>query len=229
WSSDVCSSDLSYFRQGGYSGTESHFGVGYDGEILQWQDDNYTADANLQGNDDCISIETADRGTGFPNWNTSGDNVPPWTSAQITAIAKIIAKVAPRHGIPIVLISKTYDSTKGIGYHRQGVDPYRTHGERYSTAFGKVCPGRRRIAQIPEIINLARRIAGGGGVDEMTPEDKKWMTDWMKKFLENEVIPAIHGYHTSVEGRTADLQSLILALRGDDPLSKELRAEFRLM
>lgn len=168
----------SYFRQGGYSGTESHFGVGYDGEILQWQDDDYTADANLQGNDDCISIETADRGTGFPNWNTSGDNVPPWTAAQREAIAKIIARVAKRHGIPIVLISNTYDSTKGIGYHRQGVDPYRKHGEKYSNSFGKVCPGNKRIAQIPGIITRAKQIAGG---NVTPPEEDEFMAMFSSK------------------------------------------------
>jgi hypothetical protein len=35
-----------YFRRDGYGGAESHFGVGYDGEILQWQDTNYKAEAN---------------------------------------------------------------------------------------------------------------------------------------------------------------------------------------
>ena len=54
----------------GYQGTESHFGVGgrwggdakagLDGTVWQWQDLLYTADANLDGAWDVISIETAD-------------------------------------------------------------------------------------------------------------------------------------------------------------------------
>jgi hypothetical protein len=41
-----------YFRTtngAGYTGTESHFGVGHDGTIYQWQDTDYQADANFRG------------------------------------------------------------------------------------------------------------------------------------------------------------------------------------
>jgi hypothetical protein len=68
----------SQFKRDGFGGVESHFGVGHDGTIYQWQDTDYEADANLNGKD-VISIETADTGTGFPSW--SGENVPAWTDA----------------------------------------------------------------------------------------------------------------------------------------------------
>jgi N-acetylmuramoyl-L-alanine amidase len=158
------SSAENYFRLEGYGGSESHFGVGHDGTIYQWQDTSRRADANLDGNDRIISIETADMGTGFPSW--SGTNVPPWTEAQLDAIARILAWCHTEHGIPLKLIPNSAQSSRGIGYHRQGIDPWRCSScERWSNGSGKVCPGDRRIAQIPTVI--ARASTPG---DDMTPE-----------------------------------------------------------
>ncbi len=142
----------SMFRAGGYTGTESHFGTGPNGEKWQWQDDEFEADAQLEGNDDCISIENADFGAPYPSWDTNGSNVPEFTSAQIKAIVAICTVVCRRHNIPARLIPDTEDATRGIGYHRQGIDPFRKHGERYSDSTGKVCPGDNRVRQIRNII-----------------------------------------------------------------------------
>jgi hypothetical protein len=148
-----------YFRQGGYSGTESHFGVGYNGEILQWQDTRYRADANLDGVDRVLSVETADMGTGFPAWG--GENVPAWTPAQIEANAEIAAWVHVTHGIPLRLIPNTAQSSRGIGWHRQGIDPWRCSTcERWSSSSGKVCPGNRRVEQMPLVVARARVFVG---------------------------------------------------------------------
>lgn len=169
------SSAENYFRLEGYGGAESHFGVGYNGTIYQWQDTSRRADANLDGNDRVISIETADMGTGFPAW--SGTNVPAWTSAQLDAIARILAWCHTEHGIPLKLIPNSAQSSRGIGYHRQGVDPWRCSScELWSNVYGKVCPGDRRITQIPTVI--ARAIAFG---DDMTPEQAKQLDDLHKR------------------------------------------------
>src|SRR5215207_1024639 len=74
----------------GYRGTESHFGIGgkwgpdlggdLDGAVWQWQDLDYQASANLDGNDRVISIETADNAPQYP------DDLEPWTPAQLSAI-----------------------------------------------------------------------------------------------------------------------------------------------
>ena len=56
------------FEVSGLSGSESHFGVGARGEVVQWQDLEFRADANLEGNHGLISIETADKGAPFPDW-----------------------------------------------------------------------------------------------------------------------------------------------------------------
>jgi len=87
--------------------------------------------------------------------------VPAWTPAQIEAIAKILAWANKTYAIPLSLIPDTEDATRGIGYHRQGIDPYRKHGEQYSTSYGKVCPGDRRVAQIPQVIARAVAIVNG--------------------------------------------------------------------
>lgn len=149
-----------YFRANGYGGTESHFGVGGDGTIYQWQDLDYTADANYQGSRRIISIETADIGPEFPKWNTSDPQaVPFWTPKQTEAIAKIIAYCCKLYMIPCVLIPDSKPSRRGIGYHRQGVPGYMVEGgEQWSLARGKVCPGDNRISQIPTVIERAQQL-----------------------------------------------------------------------
>lgn len=152
-----------YFRNGngvGYAGTESHFGTGGAGEIVQWQDTAYQAEANLNGNHHILSIENADMGFGFPKWNTNnGAEVPAFTAAQCEAISQIIAWACRTHNIPCELIPDAKPGRRGIGYHRQGVPGYMVPGaEKWSNATGKVCPGNRRVAQIPGIIARARQI-----------------------------------------------------------------------
>lgn len=164
----------SYFRSGngaGFAGTESHFGTGYDGEIRQWQDTAYRADANLNGNHRIISIENADYGPGFPAWNLNdGGQVPAFTPAQAEANAQILAWAHRVHGIPLVLVPDSKPGRRGVCYHRQGCDPYRVAGgEKWSNAYGKVCPGNRRIAQIPSIIARARQIVGASVPEEDMP------------------------------------------------------------
>ena len=150
-----------YFRTGngvGFAGTESHFGTGGEGEIVQWQDTSRRADANLDGNWHVISIENADMGPGFPKWNTNdGAAVPAFTEAQMDAVAKIVAWACKTHNIPCELIPDAKPGRRGVGYHRQGVPGYMVTGaEKWSSAPGKVCPGDRRIKQIPEIIRRAK-------------------------------------------------------------------------
>jgi hypothetical protein len=130
----------SMFHEDGYTGTESHWGVGGYGECLQWQDIAYSADANLDGWRTVLSVETADWGLPFPKWDTSGDHVPPWTSAQLVTLTDLYWRGALpgtdsrsvhrycnkewqcyRVGIPAVLIPDTKPGRRGFAYHAQGV------------------------------------------------------------------------------------------------------------
>ena len=151
----------SMFQKDGTVGTESHFGVGEHGEIYQWVDTAYTADANYLGSGHVISIETADYAGSFGRWNTAGDNVPYWNDKQIASIVRIILWAAAEHDIPIRQMKDVTD--RGIGYHAMGVPrnglPTRLQGTRYqwSKYPGKVCPGKKRISQVPTIVKLAQQ------------------------------------------------------------------------
>lgn len=153
------------FRADGYGGAESHFGIGHDGENLQWQDTAFRAEANGAANSRAISIETADYGPGFGKWDTrNAALVPPWTPGQLEAIAQTVAWAARTHGIPLVLVPDSGTQRRGVAYHRLGVPARRgdvrsqTGGELWSSAAGKACPGAKRIAQVPEIVSRARKI-----------------------------------------------------------------------
>jgi hypothetical protein len=148
-----------YFKGDGYGGPESHFGVGYDGTVYQWQDTIYQAEANGAANKRAVSIETADMGTGFPQWNTSdGTAVPPWTPAQLDAIVKLVDWICTTHNIPRTAVTDSLPTRRGIAYHRLGVPGYIVSGgEQWSSSRGKQCPGPKRINQIPGIIARLNR------------------------------------------------------------------------
>jgi hypothetical protein len=136
-----------YFDQAG--NPTSHFYVRKSGVVEQYVDTRYRAPAQLEGNPSMISIETQG---GVDNLDTE-----PWTEAQIATLAGIARWCHDLHGIPLVRMADSLPATVGIGYHRLGVDPYRVDGgELWSKAYGKVCPGDGKIAQIPRIIKLAR-------------------------------------------------------------------------
>jgi hypothetical protein len=159
-------STYNYFKQEGYTGPESHFGVGgiwgadaapgNDGVVWQFQDLDYQADANLDGNWHVISIETAD------NAPSQEADILEWTPKQCESIAQLIAWLCKKYNIPATLIPDTKPGRRGIGYHRQGCehsDGLGSHpgwlvsgGERWSSAIGKGCPATRRIAQVTSTI-----------------------------------------------------------------------------
>jgi hypothetical protein len=157
----------------------AHFSTSGGGKIYQSRDTRYRSAANLNGNHRIIAIENADHGPEFRPWNVNdGHAVPSFTPAQVEAIAKILAWAHKTHGIPLVMAPNSRPGSRGVAYHRQGIDGnwagYRyggrvTGGEVWSSARGKVCPGDRRIAQIPQIIARAKQIAAG--VTSTPPED----------------------------------------------------------
>lgn len=146
------------FRIGGYTGLESHFGIGADGETWEWQDTDYTADADVTANAYAWSIETEDAGHAFPAW--TGSNVPAWTAAQCDSIIRLVAWLCRLGDIPAVHVPDSKPGRHGIAGHRQGINSspagqkgYRQPGgDLWSDVLGKVCPGDRRYAQIDSVI-----------------------------------------------------------------------------
>ncbi|HKY59220.1 MAG TPA: N-acetylmuramoyl-L-alanine amidase [Aeromicrobium sp.] len=135
----------------------AHFSVKLDGTILQSRDTRYRSAANLEGNHRIIAIENEDAAKDIP-----------LTPEQVVSNARILAWVHKTHGTPLQLAPNSRSTSRGLGYHRQGIDgnfggyayPGRVSGgEHWSEAFGKVCPRDKRIAQVPEILRRAKLIA----------------------------------------------------------------------
>src|SRR6266508_4058674 len=141
-----------YFNEPG--NPTSHFYVRKSGVVEQYVSTAYRAPAQLEGNSSMISIETQG---GVTHLETE-----PWTEAQLQTLAGIAHWAHQLHGVPLVRMTGSRPETRGIGYHRLGIDPWRVDGgERWSKAYGKVCPGNAKIAQIPEIIARAKGSAEG--------------------------------------------------------------------
>ncbi|TCO32302.1 N-acetylmuramoyl-L-alanine amidase [Kribbella orskensis] len=161
-----------YFNQPG--NPTSHFYVRSTGntngmaDFEQYVDTKYRAPANLEGNPSLISIET--------QGGVGDDLNNPWPATMVKRLAWIIAECHRIHNIPIQAMPNSRPESNGVGYHRQGVDPYRVAGgELWSTSYGKVCPGQVRINQIPSIITLARTLSE----DHMSAADVEALKDYI--------------------------------------------------
>lgn len=142
-----------YFDQPG--NPTSHFYVRYSGVVEQYVSTAYRAPAQLEGNATVVSLETQ----GGTEPNCAGL----WHDAQAEAIARIHAWLADVHGLPLVAMPDSRPASRGVGYHRLGVDPWRVAGgELWSQSYGKICPCPNRIAQLPGIITRARAIRAEG-------------------------------------------------------------------
>jgi hypothetical protein len=129
---------------------DSHFGLGYAGDLAQYIGTETRADANYQANrrpdgTGAVSIETA----------SNLQHTDPWTDAQIEALIQLGVWLHQRHGIPLRICRSASDP--GYGYHRMYPE--------WSVG-GTACPGDARARQFRELIFPAIRArAGGGGTD----------------------------------------------------------------
>lgn len=149
----------------------AHFSTTGKGHIFQHRDTRFQSAANLDGNHRVIAIENADRDGEFAPWNKDdGHAVPAFTTAQCESIARIIAWVHQTHDIPIELCPDSRPGSRGVAYHRLGIDgnfgPFAfggrvPNGEKWSSSFGKVCPGDRRIRQLIDVIIPRARVLAG--------------------------------------------------------------------
>lgn len=115
---------------------ESHFGLGYEGDLAQYIGTETRADANYQANrrpdgTGAVSIETAS--------NTKASD--PWTDKQVEQLIRLGVWLHQRHGIPL-RICRTHGDP-GYGYHR-------LHSQW--AAAGTACPGDARVRQFREVV-----------------------------------------------------------------------------
>jgi hypothetical protein len=136
----------------GYSGPESHFGVGgswdgdaLDGVIWQWQGLLNQADAQFDpANNWCTSVETSDGGIWKPR-------TPAWSAKQLTSLIKIGAFWCKATGVDPV-VAKSFDG-RGLGYH-QLFRQWNTDSHN--------CPGPLRVAQFHDVLvpGIAKALDG---------------------------------------------------------------------
>lgn len=137
----------------------SHFYVRKDGTVEQYVDTRYIAPANLDANRSAYSVETQGGVT-----DPQGE---PWTPQQVDSLAALSKWLHDTHGVPLQTMQNSLASSKGIGWHRLGINPWRVAGgEVWSTSRGKICPGNAKIAQVGEIVRKA-----GGAVIPTTPSN----------------------------------------------------------
>jgi hypothetical protein len=135
------------FKQGGFDGTESTFGLGgpwdgvLDGVLWQWQDTHRQADAQFAGNAYADSVETSD------------GHAPthPWSSKQLDALVRLTVDWCRLTGNPCELVNAP--GHRGLGYHAQ-FDIWNKHGH--------ACPGPVRLGQLRTIVIPKARAALGG-------------------------------------------------------------------
>lgn len=131
-----------------------HFYVSKRGTIYQYIDTDFIAYCTGGGNSTMVGVETQ----GGVH-NADGE---PLTPAQVEAWAKIAAWLHKDEGIPLRLMANSLATERGLGWHKLGVDPWRVPGgERWSSSYGKICPGAAKIAQMPQVLARAKQIVGG--------------------------------------------------------------------
>lgn len=203
----------------------AHFSTAGNGTIFQSRDTAFRSAANFNGNHRVIAIENADRDGSFLPWDiNNGHAVPGFTVPQIESIAKICAWAYQQHGIPLVPCPDSRPGSKGIAFHRQGIEGNWAGyaysgivpgGEVWTKSKGKVCPGDRRISQIPQIIARARVLAGLNREDDMqnwilaqeANSPRVWLGNLMfRRHVQDEIELAGLQYWLGQTGGNPDVQ-----------------------
>jgi hypothetical protein len=118
------------------SNLESHFGLGYKGDLAQYIGTETRADSNYRANrrpdgTGAVSIETA----------SNLKHTDPWTDQQIEQLIRLGVWLHQRHGLPL-RICRSHDDP-GYGYHR-------LHSAWSSG--GTACPGDARVNQFRKVV-----------------------------------------------------------------------------
>lgn len=130
--------------------------------LEQYVDTIYRANADLEGNDATISVET--------QGGVTKPNEEPWDISQLLAMANLYSWAVDVHRLEkkMATSSQLGYPSKGLSWHRLGVNGnfpelpnigagrlQRGGGMLYSKSRGKSCPGLAKIEQIPGIFELA--------------------------------------------------------------------------
>lgn len=158
-----------YVRKAGPQGEDAGLA-----DFEQYVDTAYVAPAQLDGNHRMLSCET--------QGGVGDDLSNGWTVAQINRLAWIAYECHLLHGYPLVAMHDSKPTSRGIGFHRLGVNPWVVPGgEVWSSSRGKVCPGPAREKQVPLVISKAVALS--------VPASDS--TDWLDMATQAEVQAAV--------------------------------------
>jgi hypothetical protein len=144
----------SMFREGGYSGVESSFGLGgaFDGSLdgvgYQWQRLSRQADAQMAANAFATSVECSD----------GGDFRRPFSGKQVAWLIDFTEWWCRNTGRPCVKATR-WDGV-GVGYHNMFLQ---------WTGGPRDCPGAARTAQLENVIWPTVRARLGAKADVHSP------------------------------------------------------------
>lgn len=133
---------------------EAHGSLEWDGTFRQFQYLDRQADAQMAANGFMrggklhggISVESED----------NGDPRQPWSRQQMLWGGMFLANMHKRYGLELRMM--TAPRQNAVGYHAQFPE----------NAGGHACPGRVRVAQIPEMIEIAKWWVGLGQEPDLT-------------------------------------------------------------
>jgi hypothetical protein len=191
---------------------ESHFGIGYAGDIAQYIGTETRADANAAANrrpdgTGAISIETASNLTA----------TDPWTEQQVEELIKVGVWAHQRHGIPLRLCRSATDP--GFGWHKM-FDAWNPAAHS--------CPGPARIEQFKKVVfpGIVARATGASEEDDMpsakevaeavlkldgvivVPGAPKTNPTWTLSSVQTEILKRLDKANTSLAAQSAAITKL---------------------
>lgn len=180
------SESLYLFFRDRSGGIESHFFVKNTGEIEQYRDTAFQADANYEANNFAISIETQGYGSGT------------WNDAQLASIKRLLVWINEVHSVPLRKVDR-WDGA-GVGYHTQFGAP------SHWTPVSKTCPGPDRIKQFNNV--LVPWLNSGASLED--DEDMKLSDDLYPNSDERDltvaqVLRRLDRYLTNTAARQAEV------------------------
>lgn len=145
-------------------GADWHFYLPKTGPGFQYIDLDLQCWASLSGNASMAAFESQG-GLGA----TAQVNAEPWTADQVENAARILAYLNETEGVPLQDMGNSLPTSRGLGVHRYGIDPWRVAGGEMWSNPGKLCPGDAKVAQIPVIVSRAVEIRGGSPAPTPAP------------------------------------------------------------
>lgn len=131
-------------------GIESHFHIPKLGQIQQYRDTGYEADANYKANS---FIDHDGIRKGFVSIETQGFGAGEWNQHQLIGIKALLTWLSQIHGFPLERCKSS--TSPGIGYHTMWGAPGPW------TPVAKDCPGKDRVRQFEQVLVPWLKIATG--------------------------------------------------------------------